>query len=69
MSTVYDYTGKTTNPDAVQIQTDVAASAMTDKTIEWVRWDADVSEVCISFTNALDGTDKTTLDTIVSNNS
>ena len=55
--------------DIHQIHIDVAASAMTDKTIEWCRWDEDNTTLQVEFTNVLSGADKTKLDTIVTNNS
>lgn len=69
MSEMYEYTGKTTEPDLDQIHTDVAASAMTDKTIEYCIWDDSTDKLCTWFANALSGADKTAFDTVVTNNS
>ena len=79
MSTKYTYTGKTTEPtfrtyDVLHvldggIHFDVDNSTMTDKTIEYCRWDAESADLNVYFTNALSTDDKTKLDTIVVNNS
>ena len=69
MPTMYEYTDKTTEPDLDQIHTDVAASAMTDKVIEYCTWDDSTDILCVWFTNALSGGDKTALDTVVTDNS
>jgi len=82
MSTIYDYDRpvepvlfhKESNPDPPPdyfesgIQPDVLASEMTNKTIEWCRWDEDTELLEISFTDALDAGDKTILDGIVASN-
>jgi len=66
---LYEYTGKATMPNLDQIHLDVAASAMTDKTIEWCRWDEATEVLKVVFTNELIAGDKTILDAIVTNNS
>lgn len=65
----YIYENKVNSPNLDQIHLDVASSDMTDKTIEWCRWDEDIQKLKIIFTNELSVEDKTLLDTIVSNNS
>lgn len=66
---LYEYTGKVTMPNLDQIHLDVAASEMTDKTIEWCRWDEATGILKIVFTNTLSAPDKTILDNIVVDNS
>ena len=67
----YTYTGKTTSPNLTQIHVDVAASAMTDKTIEYCDWNlpGEVNTLKVYFTGTLSGGDETILDGIVSDNS
>ena len=67
----YKYQNKVTFPNLDQIHIDItqSGSGMIDQSIEWCRWDEDISELCIYFTNTLDAEDKTELDTIVTNNS
>jgi len=66
---LYEYTNKTTMPNLDQIHLDVAASEMTDKTIEWCRWDELTDILKVVFTNTLIAGDKTILDAIVVDNS
>ena len=66
---LYEYTDKSTAPDLDQIHLDVVASEMTDKTIEWCRWDELTDILKIIFTNELIAGDKTILDAIVVDNS
>ena len=66
---LYEYTNKTTMPNLDQIHLDVASSEMTDKTIEWCRWDELTEILKVIFTNELIVADKTILDTIATNNS
>lgn len=73
MATTYTYTNKSKEPDLKQIHLDVAASLMSDKVIEWCRWDEGndglKETLQVVFTNELSDADKTKLDTIVTNNS
>ena len=48
---------------------DVESSAMTDKTIEWCRWDESTTYLCVIFTNELTSEDKAILDQIIADNS
>jgi len=66
---LYEYTDKTSMPNLDQIHLDVASSEMTDKTIEWCRWDELTSLLKVVFTNELIAGDKTILDGIVVANS
>lgn len=66
---LYEYSNKVTMPDLDQIHLDVATSEMTDKTIEWCRWDELTEILKIVFTNTLSAPDKTILDGIVADNS
>jgi len=66
---LYEYTDKTSMPNLDQIHLDVAASEMTDKTIEWCRWDEATEILKTVFTNELIVGDKTILDGIVVANS
>lgn len=66
---LYEYTGKITMPNLDQIHLDVAASEMTDKAIEWCRWDEVTEILKVVFTNELIAGDKTILDGIVVANS
>jgi len=66
---LYEYTNKATAPGLDQIHLDVAASEMTDKTIEWCRWDELTEILKVVFTNTLSAPDKTILYGIVVANS
>jgi len=66
---LYEYTDKVNMPDLDQIHLDVASSVMTDKTIEWCRWDELTNILKVVFTNTLIAGDKTILDAIVVDNS
>ena len=61
-------------PNSAQIHVDVAASAMTDKSIEYCLWDKEITngrdaeDLHVIFTNSLIQADKDILDTIVTNN-
>ena len=66
---VYEYTGKTASPNLGGIHTGVAASAMTDKTIEDCTWHEDNETLTVRFTGTLSAGDKTLLDGIVATNS
>ena len=66
---LYEYTDKTNMPNLDQIHLDVASSAMTDKTIEWCRWDELTDILKVVFTTTLIAGDKTILDGIVVDNS
>jgi len=65
MSTVYEYTVDYP-PDLASLEGSIAASAMTDKSVEHSRWDQENGSgtLYIDFTNALSGGDKTILDGI-----
>lgn len=65
----YNYNNISTEPTLKQIHIDVAASSMTDKTIEYCVWDEDSASLKVTFTNTLSTSDKNELDTIVANNS
>jgi len=65
----YQYTDKTISPNLDQIHLDIAASTMTDKSVNYCRWDENDALLRIFFDNALSEDDKTALDTIVTNNS
>jgi hypothetical protein len=69
MSVNYEYVDKATSPDLTGIHDDVAASAMTDKNIEWCRWDEDIQKLIVVWQDSLSAEDKALLDTIVQNNS
>ncbi len=66
MSETYEYTVGY-SPDLASLEGSVAASAMTDKSVEFSRWDEENGggRLCVTFTNALDAGDKTILDGIV----
>ena len=66
MSVQYDYDKPGTHsPDLDGIYADVMASAMTNKSLEYMRWDADTGILKVVFETALDAGDKTILDGIV----
>jgi len=65
MSTVYHYENKPNSLVLTYIHDEVTASAMTDKSIEYCRWDEDGAHLCVTFTNELSAGDKTILDGIV----
>jgi hypothetical protein len=67
--TIYEYQNKDTSVNLTQIHLDVASSALTDKTIEWCRWDESTKCLRIIFTNELTSEDKAILDQIVTDNS
>ena len=78
MATTYTYTNITTAPHLMTcdngncidgIHYDIEQSAMTDKVIEYCRWDEDIETLKVVFTTALSGADKTILDGIVDDNS
>jgi hypothetical protein len=64
----YEYTNIADWPNLDGITSDVAASAMTDKSLEYCRWDEDDEILQVIFTNDLSAGDKSILDTIVANN-
>lgn len=64
---IYEYPGQTFEPNLTKILDDVGLSNMTNKNIEWCRWDQDISLIVIAFTNPLDAQDKSKLDVIVAN--
>lgn len=61
----YTYENKVTSPNLDQIHQEIANSAMSDKSIEWCRWDEASKNLKIVFTNSLSAGDKTILDDIV----
>jgi len=61
---LYEYT-KTQLPHLQYIHDEVAASAMTDKGIEWCNWEEDDQELKVNFTNTLSTEDEDILDSIV----
>lgn len=65
----HSYTGKTTAPDLDQIHTDVAASTMTNKNIQYCSWDEGTTLLDIFYDVEVTGSDKTKLDTIITDNS
>lgn len=65
----YLYNNKSTSPNLDQIHIDINDSSMTDKSIEWCRWDENIQILKIVFTNELSANDKNILDSIVDNNS
>lgn len=71
----YTYGSKSTSPDLKGIHTAVGAGSMTDKTIDYCRWDkgadgpSGAETLIVVFDNELSGPDKTLLDTDVTNNS
>ena len=64
----YTYSSIPSAPGAANIHIDVAASSMTDKTIEGCTWHEDIEELKVKFTGTLSGGDKTILDGIVTDN-
>lgn len=66
MSTTYEY-AVTYCPSLSSLEGSIAASAMTDKSVEFSRWDEENGGgcLCVTFTNELDAGDKTILDGIV----
>ena len=67
--TEYTYTDKATSPDTSGIHADVAASAMSDKSLEYCNWAEEDATLRVFFANSIDAGDKTILDGIVSDNS
>ena len=62
--TTYHYS-KATEPSLDKIHADVAASDMTDKSIQWCRWDEEEADLEVVFQNELSTGDKAILDGIV----
>ena len=65
----YLYNNKLISPSLDQIHIDINDSLMTDKSIEWCRWDEGIQILKIVFTNELSTNNKSILDSIVDNNS
>jgi hypothetical protein len=65
----YQYPNKVTCPDLALIHIDVASSEMTNKTVQWCRWDQDTGILIVCFESVLNESDKAILDTIVQNDS
>lgn len=69
MSTEYAY-NKVSIVDLDQLLVDIAASAMTDKGVDYLRWDENPPQagdgLCVFWTLPLSGADKTLLDALVS---
>lgn len=61
----YLYTGIVIAPNLIKLEGEIDSSAMTDKSIEWCRWDESSSELKLLFTNSLIAADKTILDGLV----
>lgn len=61
----YTYNNKVTSPNLDNIHVDVNSSSMSEKSIEWCRWDESTSILKVKFTNTLSVDDKIILDTIV----
>lgn len=64
---IYYYT-KQSNPDLDKIHTDVEGSDMTNKDLEWCRWDEKYNRLMIVFIEELSSEDKSKLDLIIENN-
>ena len=69
MSVTYEYPNKETTPNLSNIHVDIGTSAMTDKNIDFCRWDQDTEILQVVWDDALDAGDKTILDAIVVTNS
>lgn len=67
MEYLYDNIAEVPNLDG--IHQGVSASDMSDKSLEWCRWDEMTKKLKVVFTNSLSSEDKLKLDSIVSNNS
>ena len=65
----YNYSSKAVSVNIQGIHTDVAASTMTNKNIQGCTWDEDSTSLKVDFDVTLSSSDKTELDTIVTNNS
>lgn len=65
----YLYQDKAEEPNLDGIHTGIASSDMTDKSIKYCRWDADIKELKVVFESALSTDDKAILDGIVESNS
>jgi len=65
MSVDYKYDNKPTPQNLDKIHAEVATSAMTDKKIEWCRWDEETAILQVVWTDALGAADKAILDGIV----
>jgi hypothetical protein len=65
----YMYSDIATAPNLNQVHVDIAGSAMTDKNIEYCRWDETEAHVHVCMQSELSGGDKTILDGIVADNS
>ena len=64
---IYEYNSIINSPNLEYIQEEVLESEMTNKTIEYCRWNEENSILLVFFTNSLSGDDKAILDTVVSN--
>jgi len=63
----YLYENRSSEPNLRQIHTDVAASAMDDKVIDYCRWDQATERISVFFINELSTNDETRLGVIVGN--
>jgi hypothetical protein len=64
----YEYINVVNIPDLLGIHEDVASSEMTNKDIEFCRWDEDIATVKVIFAEALSPEDLAILDGIVASN-
>lgn len=65
---IYEYKDILNSPDLANIHIDIANSVMTNKSIEWCRWDEDLTLLRIKFESTLSPSDKLSLDDIVFEN-
>jgi len=63
----YTYENITVSPCLILIQSEILASAMTDKSVEGCGWDEDTQILRVLFTSTLSGSDEDILDDIITN--
>ena len=64
----YLYENIVESPNLDKLHLDVAISTMTDKNIQWCRWDEDITTLKVVFDNILSHEDENLLAGIVQNN-
>lgn len=66
---IYLYNNITSHPDLDIINNDINSSNMSNKNVDYLRWDEDLALLTITWNSELSTEDKTILDNIVSENS
>jgi len=64
----YDYENITESPDLDAITLAISVSAMTDKNLDYLRWDESIATLHVAWQDELSAGDKAILDQIVADN-